>query len=54
MRQAQGAEKEMQQASESRDDSALQKGVFTLIKEKEQNQWKKVQSNKKDDGILDY
>ncbi len=54
IRQAQGAEKEMQQASESKDDSALQKGIFTLIKEKEQNQWKKVQSNKKDDGILDY
>ena len=54
MRQAQGAEKEMQQASESKDDSALQKGIFTLIKEKEQNQWKRIESDKKNDGVLDY
>ncbi|MBQ7159100.1 MAG: VWA domain-containing protein [Treponema sp.] len=54
MRQAQGAEKEMQQTGESKDNSALQKGVFTLIKENEQNQWKKVQSNKKDDGVIDF
>ncbi|MDE7227022.1 MAG: VWA domain-containing protein [Treponemataceae bacterium] len=54
MRQAQGAEKEMRQAGEGEDDSALEKGIFTLIKENEQNQWKKMQSNKKDDGGIDF
>lgn len=54
MRQAQGAEKEMRQAGEGEDDSALEKGIFTLIRENEQNQWKKVQSNKKDDGGIDF
>ncbi|MDE6349514.1 MAG: hypothetical protein K2K67_00735, partial [Treponemataceae bacterium] len=54
MRQAQGAEKEMRQAGEGEDDSALEKGIFALIKENEQNQWKKVQSNKKDDGGIDF
>lgn len=56
MRRAQDAEKEMRQAGEGNDDddSALEKGIFTLIKENEQNQWKKVQSNNKDDGGIDF
>lgn len=52
--QGQGAEKEMQQVSETKDESALEKGVFTLIKENEQNQWKKMQSNKQESNTLDY
>ena len=54
MRQAQSAETEMRQAGEGTDDSKLANGIFTLIKENEQNQWKNVQSNKKDDGGIDY
>lgn len=54
MRQTKGAEKEMQQVSETKDDSALEKGVFTLIKENEQNQWKKLQANQKESSALDY
>ena len=54
MRQAQGAEKELRGAGEGEDDSALENGIFTLIKENEQNQWKKVQANKKDDGGIDF
>ena len=48
MRQAQGAEKEMQRAGEGKDESKLEQGIFTLIKENEQNQWKKIQAS------LDY
>ena len=53
-RQSQGAETEMQRVGEGKDDSALEKGIFTLIKENEQNQWKKMQTNTKDSAATDY
>lgn len=54
LRQANGAEKEMQQAGEDKDDTTLEKGIFTLIKENEQNQWKRLQASSHDAGGVDY
>ncbi|MCR5725242.1 MAG: VWA domain-containing protein [Treponema sp.] len=48
------SETEMQQVGESKEDSALKKGIFNLIKEQEQEQWKKLQSNQKKSDSVDY
>ena len=53
-RQTQAAQREMIPVTENKEDSSLEKGIFNLIKENEEEQWKKMQSNKKDDSTLDY
>lgn len=52
--QTQAAQREMIPVTENKEDSSLEKGIFNLIKENEEQQWKKMQSNKKDDSTLDY
>lgn len=51
---AKETETEMQQASETTEDSALKTGIFNLIKENEQDQWKKLQASPKDSAVVDY
>ncbi len=51
---AKSAETEMQAVSESKDDSTLEQGIFNLIKEQEQEQWKRLQSQHKDSDTVDY
>ncbi len=53
-KQSQAAQREMIPVTENKEDSSLEKGIFNLIKENEEQQWKKMQSNKKDDSTLDY
>ncbi len=40
--------------TEEKKEDALKSGVFNLIKENEQNQWKKLQSEQQESTVLDY
>ncbi len=53
-KQAQNAESEMQGASENQTDSPLKNELFNLIRENDNNQWKKLQSNPQENSVLDY
>ena len=46
---------EMKGVSESRGEpSPLERSLFNLIREGEQNRWKKMESKEADDGGIDY
>jgi Ca-activated chloride channel family protein len=51
---AQDAEQEMKSVSENNNESALEKAVFSLIRENEQKKWKNSQSDKKENSAVDY
>ena len=51
---SQDAEQEMKSVSENKDESALEKAVFSLIRENEQKKWKNSQSDKKENSAVDY
>ncbi|MBQ0052204.1 MAG: VWA domain-containing protein [Treponema sp.] len=48
------AETEMQKVSEGSDNSSMQNQIFNLIREQDNKQWKKMQSNQKESNVLDY
>ncbi len=54
VRQSQSAEQQMNPVSENSDESSLEKAVFSVIRENEQNTWKNNQSDKKDYSAIDY
>ena len=51
---AQNAESQMQGAGENHNDSPLKNELFNLIRENDNNQWKKLQSNSQESSVLDY
>lgn len=54
-KQGKQANSEMQGVSENNDDSSsMQNELFNLIRENEDKQWKKMQSDSKDSNIIDY
>lgn len=49
------AESEMQKVSESKENSSqMQNEIFNIIRENENKQWKKMESQPEENGILDY
>jgi Ca-activated chloride channel homolog len=54
LHQAPGGEREMSPVADENDESMLEKAVFTRIRENEQNRWKNMQSDKKDQSVVDY
>lgn len=53
-KQALSGEAEMQGVSENNSDSSLKNELFNLIRENDNNQWKKLQSNPQENSVLDY
>ena len=53
-RQAKSAEKQMSSVQIDKNEASLADAVYTLIQQQEQERWKRLQSNKKNDSTLDY
>ena len=53
-RQAKSAEKQMSSVQIDKNEASLADAVYTLIQQEEQERWKRLQSNKKNDSTLDY
>ncbi|MBR4449309.1 MAG: hypothetical protein IKS30_03820, partial [Treponema sp.] len=53
-RSAQSAETEMTATSIDNKDNTLSDQVFTLIQQEEREQWKKLQSNRRESSAIDY
>ena len=51
---AQAGEAEVRPVAESKEDSTLETGIFNLIKENEQNQWKRLQASPASSDVIDY
>lgn len=53
-RKINSADKEMSKVNIEKNNSSLENAIFTLVKEEEQKQWKKVQANTKETNSVDY
>ena len=53
-RQSKSAEKQMSSVQIDKNEASLADAVYTLIQQEEQERWKRLQSNKKNDSTLDY
>ena len=51
---AKSAEKQMSSVQIDKNEASLADAVYTLIQQEEQERWKRLQSNKKNDSTLDY